>query len=165
MTSATLLEAFVRESNRIEGIHRPPRLRELEATEEFLAMDVIEVADLERFVEVVAPGATLRVRSGMDVRVGSHRPPPGGSYVRGMLEAVLRQVREGAHPHPTHVEYEILHPFTDGNGRSGRALWAWQMTRLELDPGLQLGFLHAFYYQTLERAEARRAPCRPLKAR
>ena len=46
-----------------------------------------------------------------------------------------------------HVQYERLHPFTDGNGRSGRALWAWQMMRRR--EGLALGFLHRFYYQTL----------------
>ena len=37
------------------------------------------------------------------------------------------------------------HPFTDGNGRSGRALWLWQMNN-----HAPFGFLHTFYYQTLE---------------
>ena len=45
--------------------------------------------------------------------------------------------------------YEMLHPFMDGNGRSGRALWAWMMLRLGQDP-FALLFLHRFYYQTLE---------------
>jgi len=37
----------------------------------------------------------------------------------------------------------------DGNGRTGRAIWAWQMQRLGRDP-FALPFLHRFYYQTLE---------------
>ena len=45
--------------------------------------------------------------------------------------------------------YETLHPFMDGNGRSGRILWAWQMIEHNIAPGLSLGFLHAYYYQTL----------------
>ena len=37
----------------------------------------------------------------------------------------------------------------DGNGRSGRILWAWQMIEHNINPGLSLGFLHTFYYQAL----------------
>lgn len=43
--------------------------------------------------------------------------------------------------------YETLHPFTDGNGRSGRALWLWAMGGIHRAP---LGFLHHFYYQALQ---------------
>jgi hypothetical protein len=34
-------------------------------------------------------------------------------------------------------------------GRSGRALWAWQMVNTGIDP-FGLGFLHTFYYQALD---------------
>jgi len=37
----------------------------------------------------------------------------------------------------------------DGNGRSGRAIWAWQMLGDEQDP-FAIPFLHRFYYQTLD---------------
>lgn len=43
----------------------------------------------------------------------------------------------------------MLHPFMDGNGRTGRAVWAWAMQRDGQDP-FALSFLHRFYYQTLE---------------
>ena len=54
-----------------------------------------------------------------------------------------------ATPFGIHLRYETLHPFMDGNGRSGRILWAWQMLHHDIAPGIRLGFLHAFYYQTL----------------
>ena len=93
----------------------------------------------------------LRDREGLDVRVGKHFPPRGGPSVRAALIVLLNAVNEAnsASPWDMHVRYEQLHPFTDGNGRSGRAIWYWMMWDW---PSVQLGFLHAFYYQTLERS-------------
>lgn len=153
MTSQGSLVAFVRESSAIEGIRRDPLPREIEAHEIFLALEKVTIADLEEFVGVVA-GASLRRRPGMDVIVGPHEPPPGGPKIKAELAellTVLHNTIEGHSritPWEAHVEYETLHPFTDGNGRSGRVLWAWQMLREGRDP-FGLGFLHTAYYQAL----------------
>ena len=37
----------------------------------------------------------------------------------------------------------------DGNGRSGRALWLWQMVN-QHNYDMRLGFLHLWYYQSLQ---------------
>lgn len=140
---------FVEESNRIEGILRPPTPGELEATSNFLRLDEVTVADLEMLVSAYQPGAKLRTRVGMDVRIGNHLPPRGGPDIKPALQKILDAVQEEANPYATHLAYETLHPFMDGNGRSGRALWAWQMIDQRIWPELQLGFLHAFYYQAL----------------
>lgn len=147
------VESFVCESNRIEGIMRPPTAAELAETRAFLDLDKIIVSDLERLVMVYQPGAQLRIRDGMDVRVGDHHPPPGGPGILVDLSEIL-DMQRSKHPYLLHHDYETLHPFIDGNGRSGRALWAWQMVRRG-GIGLGRGFLHEFYYQALQFSDQR----------
>lgn len=147
------LLAFVIESNAIENITRPPTEAELAATEAFLALPALTIANVADLVRVYQPDAVLRVGPGLNVRVGDHVPPRGGPGVPVALDGVLRSVSgRGATPWTNHLAYENLHPFTDGNGRSGRAIWAWDMRqRGWLD--WRLTFLRHFYYQTL--AESR----------
>ena len=137
------LEDFVRESNRIEGINRDPLGTEIEVHERFLALETITVGDLENFVAIIQPRAILRRKVGHNVRVGDYIAPLGGPEVEIRLTQLLKSLTY-YNSFETHLAYEQLHPFTDGNGRSGRALWLWQV-----NGKVPLGFLHTFYYQTL----------------
>ena len=146
----TLLHSFVKESNKIEGILDGPTLEEIGAHTKFLALRQPTVRDMEDFVGQVQPGAKLRDKAGMDVRVGDHRPPKGGPHVRAELEKILHELgfplsHELAYN--IHHMYETLHPFMDGNGRSGRVLWLWCMGGIE---NVRLPFLHVWYYQSLQ---------------
>lgn len=143
---AFFLSDFIRESNLIEGIHRPATDAEFQATESFLALPAVTVSALVDLVAVYQPGARPRFTEGLNVRVGSHVPTRGGPHVQAGLQALLtNEARWDAYE--IHVAYETLHPFTDGNGRSGRALWLWHMGGIDRAP---LGFLHHFYYQALQ---------------
>ena len=138
------LRRFIVQSNMIEGINREPTDAESDAHKAFLSVATVMVCDVEGLVAVLAT-APLRREVGMDVYVGNHRPPPGGPNIEMELEYILRQMSTKS-PWVVHLAYETLHPFMDGNGRSGRALWLWMMGVRGLPT---LGFLHAFYYQTL----------------
>lgn len=137
---------FIRESNHIEGIDREPTAQEAVEFGRFMLLDALTIEDVVDFVKVYQPGAVLRNRVGLNVRVGHYRPPSGGSEISDRLHDIIESANALRSPWKAHVQYEMLHPFTDGNGRSGRAIWYWMMRD---HPMRELGFLHAFYYQTL----------------
>lgn len=144
-----LVESFLFESNKIEGI-KGVRGVEFTAFKQFLDLNFVTVSALESLVKVFQPNAYLRNHLGVNVQVGNHIPPCGGPMIEVELESILESIKVRQFtPYKTHLQYENLHPFTDGNGRSGRALWAWQMLKEGRPPGIDLGFLHAFYYQAL----------------
>lgn len=137
---------FIAESNNIEGIHRVTN-EEIDETERFLALPKLTVEDVSSLVSVYAPHAKLRISPGMNVIVGEHVPPYGGPQILIRLDALLEAISSHSYsPYEGHIRYETLHPFMDGNGRSGRAIWLWQMGKAPL------GFLHHFYYQALQGA-------------
>jgi hypothetical protein len=138
------LHAFVVESNAIEGIHSWPSDQEISAYVEFRSVERPTVEDVERLVAVIQPDARLRDRRGMCVTVGGHAPPPGGPGIALALDLLLAD--EGLTPAELHHRYLFLHPFTDGNGRSARALW---LHRRGWDYGCG-SFLREWYYASLQ---------------
>lgn len=147
MISDTYLESFVAESNEIEGIYRVLD-HEIDAHKLLLSKKVLNVAAISFFVRVVA-GASIRDNPLLNVRVGEHVPPRGGKFVVDELAAILKSATfNKENCYVIHQKYEHLHPFMDGNGRSGRAIWLWQ--RVKFGPKPTLTFRHHFYYEALE---------------
>lgn len=149
--STNELIQFIAESNRIEGIDRPPTDQEIEAHERLLSLFHIHPVTLGNFQAVIAPDKPLRERAGMNVRVGGYIAPPGGPNIVRRLQVLCRRANKCGSEYEAwklHVDFEMLYPYLDGNGRTGRALWAWMMRGIGHDP-FALPFLHRFYYQTL----------------
>ncbi len=140
------LRMFIRESNHIEGVDGDLSM-EFPMAAGFLSQGIVTLGALEAAVSIFEPGAKLRRKVGMDVQVSKHIAPRGGPEIKTRLENLLTHMHKHS-PHAVHCSYQTLHPFTNGNGRSGRLLWLWMMVKKDgvIPP---LGFLHTFYRQTL----------------
>jgi hypothetical protein len=118
---------FVRINNTLSGIQRNPTIEEIAAHRGLLAANALRVENLEIFVAHITTGA--RLRSEVDVGIDS-----SGLLVRVEPRADLATILAAARtavvtPQRLHRLYTLLHPFTDGNARSGRALLLWQIIR------------------------------------
>ena len=88
--------------------------------------------------EVMDQGEAGRYRS-MRVRVGSYVPPPPEA-VSGLMFEFLEWWNDDSRALSpvlssaiVHYRFEAIHPFADGNGRTGRALALWELYRRGFD--------------------------------
>ena len=88
--------------------------------------------------EVMDQGEAGRYRA-MRVRVGTYVPPPP-EKVSGLMFEFLEWWNDGAPALSpvlssaiVHYRFEAIHPFADGNGRTGRALALWELYRRGFD--------------------------------
>jgi len=143
---------FATESNNIEGISGLQRhVEHAYALERLLLIDrTLIMYDVDEFVHAVQPNVQFRCLPGLDVYVGNHHPIPGGPRVMAEMVQLLKEISTNHYSaYQCHRTYETLHPYTDGNGRSGRALWLWQMHKYREYKAERL-FLHEWYYQSLD---------------
>jgi len=147
----------IKDSNRIEGITIEPTSGDIAEWNRFMELEEVAVNDLCQFVYVHA-GAEHRLRNRTSDchRVGSHILN-GGPQIEMHLQELLEDINmDRIDVYHAHIEYELLHPFTDGNGRSGRVLWHWHMRLkygLDYNALTSIGFLHRFYYQSIKFAQ------------
>jgi hypothetical protein len=141
-------EQQVAESLRIEGIDRPPTNDEIAEHRRFMHLERLSISELEAFLKVFRPGARLRMYPNQDnICVGHHAPPKSGEHIAAQLQALLTDINaKKIDWWRAHIQFETLHPFSDGNGRLGRAI---ARNQLSVTSRADLGFLHAFYLQTL----------------
>jgi Fic family protein len=88
--------------------------------------------------DVMDQGTAGRYRT-MAVRVGRYMPPPPEDVSGLMFELVTWWNKESRKFSPVlssailHYRFEAIHPFADGNGRTGRALALWELYRRGFD--------------------------------
>jgi Fic family protein len=88
--------------------------------------------------DVMDQGTAGRYRT-MAVRVGRYMPPPPADVSGLMFELLTWWNTEAANLSPVlssaivHYRFEAIHPFADGNGRTGRALALWELYRRGFD--------------------------------
>ena len=99
-----------------------------------------DILELHRILagEVMDQGEAGKYRM-ITVRVGQYRPPPPDA-VSGLMFELLEWWNTAAKKlSPVlssailHYRFEAIHPFADGNGRTGRALALWELYRRGFD--------------------------------
>jgi len=87
---------------------------------------------------VMEQGEAGRYRT-IRVRVGSYSPPPPERVSGMMFELLEWWNKDSGSLTPVlssaivHYQFEAIHPFADGNGRTGRALALWELYRRGFD--------------------------------
>ena len=100
--------------------------------EDILRLHKIMAAD------VMNQGTAGRYRT-IAVRVGRHVPPPPADVSGLMFELLAWWNKDAAQLSPVlssaivHYRFEAIHPFADGNGRTGRVLALWELYRRGFD--------------------------------
>lgn len=111
------------------------------------------LCDFTKNMKHVERGGALRDTAGMDVRVGNHIAPKGGPEIKTRLIDLLSEMMKSdgtqKEVYDLHHRFESLHPFMDGNGRSGRALAFWMANNKNIFDDTY-SFLHFWYYQSLK---------------
>ena len=133
------------------------RRREIIQAHNQLLLTYLSVESLVQFVQVVS-GGLPRFMKGLDVTVAGHRPIAGGEQVRVAILALIDRIKGDKRSRRIagfdyYWQYLHLHPFTDGNGRSARALWL----KIAGYPQENKSFLEEFHYQSLMWQDAQRA--------
>jgi Fic family protein len=99
-----------------------------------------EILRLHKIIagDVMDQGTAGRYRT-IAVRVGKYVPPPPQDVSGLMFELLTWWNKESAKLSPVlssaivHYRFEGIHPFADGNGRTGRALALWELYRRGFD--------------------------------
>ncbi len=156
--SSIQIRKLIRESNLIEGITGEKEIDQSIVAWYYL-MDLLmplthqAVRKTQKIITInqanLSPGERgyYRDMAQVNVRVGTYFPPDY-SQVAQLMDSWLKQY-EDLGPWEAHKRFEAIHPFADGNGRTGRMLMWWHEIREGLEPTLIRAKDRQDYYDKL----------------
>lgn len=127
------IKKYIEQSNAIEGIHD-----EAEITQSLKAWELLKdqeeighalICQIQRTITENQPELKkewrgyYRTHSGVEVTVGG-RHAPAAVMVDSLMEGWLADLPLMS-PLIAHIRFESIHPFADGNGRTGRMIYWW----------------------------------------
>ena len=142
--SREILE-FLKESNAIEGVHGAVSLRQARLAWEYLVKQkeltkdvVLETHGILMKNQDLKPEYKGKFRD-CEVRIGGRYglhfweiPEAINKWLGDVATSIEIPGIDGKHIRLDHIEYERIHPFADGNGRTGRMFMNWQRLKAKL---------------------------------
>ncbi len=132
---------FLRESNAIEGIYDDASLEQAGVAWDYLKSQpilspgvVLTTHKILMLNQPLRPNERGYFRE-IPVYIGGHEAM-NWRFIRVRIAEWCNQVMAGSDPILMHIKYEKIHPFVDGNGRTGRMFLNWQ--RLSRKQPLQI---------------------------
>lgn len=146
------VDEFLRESNAIEGVYDEDSLKQARIawdylmTQEKLTTGVIlrthKILMLNQKLYGFEKGYFRNVMvyiGGKAALNAIHIPNAIHSWLLDVATSIKIPGEDGANIKRDHIEYERIHPFVDGNGRTGRMFMNWQRIKV----GLPIHIIHA----------------------
>lgn len=139
-----LIDDFLRESNAIEGVYDADSLHQAHLAWSYLAKKKVLTSDLVLKVHKILMKNHLNPDEKgcfrrCEVTVGGRYGLPFREVPQAMIEWILDAMtsveipgEDGSNIKIDHIEYERIHPFVDGNGRTGRIFMNWQRMKAGL---------------------------------
>ena len=102
-----------------------------EAVRRRAADPVLTVDTVEALGKLVSPPMNASgFRQGM-VRVGSHLCPPPTEVRPALVKLLSPETLATRSPDKVYYEFQLIHPFNDGNGRTGKVVLNWLNNSLD----------------------------------
>lgn len=149
-------KTYIRESNLIEGINDPKQdAQSLKAWEYLSGWDNVGEKQLLEVHKIITKGQLPRYESGyyrnVNVYVGNYTPPNARLAKHLIYNWVLDLHHDYNKLEPLlmHIRFEKIHPFIDGNGRTGRMFYWWHSLKKGKEPKLFTNDRKHIEYYTL----------------